>query len=87
MGVGAEGVVMAQNVLLNGLVHISSHCQEMLWTIFVSGHLLDSGSISQQSLFVTHVAFNQLLISMLVLSNPLLHSEKTLLAKQVHLST
>lgn len=46
MGVGAEGVVMAQNVLLNGLVHISSHCQEMLWTIFVSRHLLDSGSIS-----------------------------------------
>jgi hypothetical protein len=47
IGVDVEGVVVAEDVLLDALIHISTHGQKVLRTIFVTTHLLNPRSISQ----------------------------------------
>lgn len=43
--VNVEGVVVGEDVLLNGFVHMSADCKEVLRVVFVLGHLFDSRAI------------------------------------------
>lgn len=78
VGVGAEGVVMAKDVLLNGFAHESTDGQQMLGAIFVPHHLLYPRSIPQQSLFVALIALDNFLLLVLLLGDSLVDHVHTL---------
>lgn len=65
--VGGEGVVVTEDVLLDGLVHVSADGKQMFRTIFVPHHLLNPSPIPQQPLLVPLVALKGLLVPVLLL--------------------
>ena len=66
-----DGAVVGKDVFLDGLVHVSTNCQEVLGVVFVTAHLLDARSVPQQTLLVAHVALNHLLVTMMLLDHAL----------------
>lgn len=44
--VGAEGIIMAEDILLDGLVHESANIEYMFWTFFEPTKLFYPGSVS-----------------------------------------
>jgi hypothetical protein len=63
-----DGAVVGKDVLLDGLVHVSTHSQKVLWVILVTGHLLDARAVTQETFLVSHVALHHLLVAMLLLA-------------------
>jgi hypothetical protein len=62
IGFDVQGIVVAEDILLDAFVHIARHVEEVLRIVFMLVHLLNSSSIAHQSLLVTQVALNHLLL-------------------------
>jgi len=50
-----KSAVMAENILLDGLVHIPTKGQKVFWAVFILGHLLDPRPVSLKSFLVSQV--------------------------------
>ena len=76
--VGVEGIVMAEDVLLDALVHVSAHGEEVLGAVLVPSHLLDPGLVAQQSLLVSHVTLHHFLVFLALLKQFLVETGQAL---------
>ena len=73
MRVGGEGVVVAEDVLLDGLVHVSTDGKQMFRTIFVPHHFFNPRPVPQQPLLVPLVALKCFLVPVLLLRYFFIH--------------
>lgn len=78
VGVDMEGIIMAEDVLLDALIHIPAHGQKMFRTVFVLAHLLDPRLIAQHTLIVPHVTLHQFLVLLVLLPQPLVQLAQSL---------
>ena len=78
VGLDVEGVVVAEDVLLDALVHVAGHGEEVLGVVLVLAHLLDPRPVAQQPLLVAQVALHHLLLLRRLLGQLLLQSSQAL---------
>lgn len=78
VGVDMECIIMAEDVLLDALIHIPAHGQKMLRTVFVLAHLLDPRLIAQHTLLIAHITLHQFLVLLILLTQPLVQLAQSL---------
>ena len=69
---------MAEDVLLDALIHIPAHGEKMFGTVLILAHFLNPRLVAQHTLIIPHIALHQFLVLLVLLNQPLVQLAQSL---------